>query len=80
MFGLIGKGTFGKVFKAKKKHTVNSQDDQEIYALKKLNMAKEEEGFPITALREIQILRKLNHENVVKLKEVVTDRSKILGD
>lgn len=28
--------------------------------------------FPITAIREIKILKKLHHENVVKLKEIVT--------
>lgn len=28
--------------------------------------------FPITALREIKILKKLQHENVIKLKEIVT--------
>ncbi|KAK4788832.1 hypothetical protein SAY86_020151 [Trapa natans] len=27
--------------------------------------------FPITAIREIKILKKLNHENIIKLKEVV---------
>lgn len=28
--------------------------------------------FPITAIREIKILKKLQHENVIKLKEIVT--------
>lgn len=28
--------------------------------------------FPITAIREIRILKKLQHENVIKLKEIVT--------
>lgn len=28
--------------------------------------------FPITAIREIKILKKLHHENVIKLKEIVT--------
>ena len=43
-------------------------------ALKKLNMEKEEEGFPITALREIKILKKLKHKNIIELKEVVTEK------
>jgi len=34
-------------------------------------MSIETEGFPVTSLREIQILQELNHENIVKLKEVV---------
>jgi len=32
------------------------------------------EGFPITAVREIKILRQLNHPNIVKLLEIVTDK------
>ncbi|XVE65434.1 hypothetical protein DITRI_Ditri07aG0180300 [Diplodiscus trichospermus] len=44
----------------------------EIVALKKIRMDNEREGFPITAIREIKILKKLRHENVIKLKEVVT--------
>lgn len=39
-------------------------------ALKLLKLDEEREGFPITALREIQILKKLNHDNIVKLEDV----------
>ena len=31
---------------------------------------REKEGFPITALREIQILKELAHQNIVALHEV----------
>lgn len=57
----IGQGTFGEVFKAKEKKT------GQIVALKKILMDNEKEGFPITALREIRILKLLSHENVVNL-------------
>jgi len=40
-------------------------------ALKRIKVENEEEGFPITALREIKILRLLKHENIVRLQEVV---------
>lgn len=73
---VIGKGTFGKVFKAKLKNPRTTSEANEIVALKKLNMQKEAEGFPITALREIQILKKLKHKNVVRLKDIVVDRCK----
>lgn len=43
-------------------------------ALKKVRLENEKEGFPITAVREIKILRQLNHQNVVKLFEIVTDK------
>jgi serine/threonine protein kinase len=43
----------------------------EIIALKKVRMSIETEGFPVTSLREIKILQKITHPNIVKLKEVV---------
>lgn len=43
-------------------------------ALKKVRLENEKEGFPITAVREIKILRQLNHENVILLKDIVTDK------
>ena len=30
--------------------------------------------FPVTAIREIKILKVLNHKNVVQLKEIVTSK------
>ncbi|XP_074273667.1 cyclin-dependent kinase C-1-like [Silene latifolia] len=62
----IGEGTYGQVYMAKE------IDTGEIVALKKIRMDNEKEGFPITAIREIKILKKLHHENVVNLKEIVT--------
>ncbi|KAK4856042.1 hypothetical protein QYF36_013544 [Acer negundo] len=62
----IGEGTYGQVFMAREIET------GEIVALKKIRMDNEKEGFPITAIREIKILKKLHHENVIKLKEIVT--------
>ena len=35
---------------------------------------KEKEGFPITAVREVKILRQLAHSNIVNLREIVTDK------
>ena len=64
----VGEGTFGKVFKAR--DTLN--DD--IVALKMVRTDNEREGFPITAVREIKILRQLCHENIINLKEVVTNK------
>ena len=63
---LIGKGTFGEVHKAK----ITSSNPIEYVAMKRIIMEKETEGFPITALREIKILKSLKHRNIVQLKEV----------
>jgi cell division cycle 2-like protein len=59
----IDEGTFGVVYRA-----MEAQTD-EIVALKRLKMEKEHEGFPITSLREINMLMKCkNHPNVAKLR------------
>lgn len=48
----------------------------EYVALKKVRLDKEnKDGFPITAIREIKILRQLSHKSIVNLKEIVTDKS-----
>lgn len=44
-------------------------------ALKRILMHNEREGMPITALREIRILKRLNHPNVVQLLEVIVQGS-----
>lgn len=68
----IGEGTYGQVYKAKDKRT------GELVALKKVRLENEKEGFPITAVREIKILRQLNHKNIVNLREIVTDKQDAL--
>ena len=54
----IGEGTFGKVYKARIK--ADERSDR-FYALKMIKMDNDSEGFPITAMREIKILKQLNH-------------------
>lgn len=39
-------------------------------------MQNEKEGFPITALREIMLLKKIKHENVVELLDIVISSKK----
>ena len=65
----MGEGTYGQVYKARNKET------GEIVALKRVRMDNEREGFPITAIREIKILKILNHKNIVCLKEIVTSKA-----
>lgn len=43
-----------------------------------MRLEHEKEGFPITAVREIKILRQLNHKNIVNLREIVTDKQDAL--
>ncbi|XP_029464079.1 cyclin-dependent kinase 10 isoform X1 [Rhinatrema bivittatum] len=61
----IGEGTYGIVYRARDTRS------SEIVALKKVRMDKEKDGIPISSLREITLLLKLRHPNIVELKEVV---------
>lgn len=70
----IGKGTFGEVFRAKHRKT-----KQEV-ALKRILMDNEKEGFPITAIREIKLLRTYKDENVINLIEVCRSTPEINGN
>ena len=67
----LGEGTYGVVYRAK------DQKGQEIYALKKIRLQAEEEGIPSTAIREISLLKELNHINIVKLYEVLHSVKKL---
>ncbi|CAD8138783.1 unnamed protein product [Paramecium octaurelia] len=67
----IGEGTYGLVYKAKDNQT------GEIVALKKIRMDHEDEGVPSTAIREISLLKEVQHPNIVPLKDVVYDESRL---
>ncbi|TVY85180.1 Serine/threonine-protein kinase BUR1 [Lachnellula suecica] len=67
ILGKLGEGTFGEVHRAKSKKT------GAIVALKKILMHNEKDGFPITALREIKLLKLLSHPNVLKLEEMAVE-------
>jgi len=61
----IDEGSYGIVYRAKDIKT------EEIVAIKKIKLEKEREGFPITALRELNTLISLKHEHIIAVKEVV---------
>lgn len=65
----INEGTYGVVYKARDKKS------GEIVALKKVKMDvnKDDCGFPLSSLREINILSSFSHPSVVNVKEVVMD-------
>lgn len=64
----VGVGAYGSVFRAKCIET------NAIVALKETTRAEDVRlgGFPLSLLREISILRRVNHENIVQIIEVVS--------
>ena len=52
------------MYKAREKAT------GDFVALKKIRLEVEDEGVPSTALREISLLKELQHPNIVELKDV----------
>eukprot|EP01035_Chromulina_nebulosa_P019445 gene19445-25325_t len=67
----ISQGTYGVVFRAKCRKT------GELYALKQVKLSAESNkvGFPISALRETNILMVLSHPNIMNVKEMVVGSS-----
>ncbi|RWW23595.1 hypothetical protein GW17_00012159 [Ensete ventricosum] len=55
----IGEGTYGVVYKARDRLT------NETIALKKIRLENEDEGVPSTAIREISLLKEMQHSNIV---------------
>lgn len=67
----LGEGTYGVVYKCKNK------DNSELVAIKKIRLENEDEGIPSTAIREISILKTLNHPNIVSLLDLVHGEKKL---
>ena len=67
----IGEGTYGVVYKARNRLT------GELVALKKIRLEAEDEGIPSTAIREISILKELQHPNIVRLHDVIHTEKKL---
>jgi serine/threonine-protein kinase BUR1 len=61
-------GLFREVHKAKHHPT------GKLVALKRILMHNEKEGMPVTALREIKILKAIRHPNVVELLDMFVVR------
>ncbi|KAJ7567640.1 hypothetical protein O6H91_01G000100 [Diphasiastrum complanatum] len=60
----IGEGTYGVVYKARDRVT------NETIALKKIRLEQEEEGVPSTAIREISLLKEMQHGNIVRYTSI----------
>ena len=62
----IGKGSFSTIYKCKNK-------ENKTFALKEITIDKNKTKNKICIKREFEIMRKLNHDNIVKIHDVIID-------
>nr|AGH55864.1 Cyclin dependent kinase 2 [Brachionus manjavacas] len=67
----IGEGTYGVVYKAK------DSASGDMVALKRIRLDTEADGVPSTTIREISLLKELNHLNIVKLLDIIHTDNKL---
>jgi len=67
----LGEGTYGEVYKAVDRAT------NTVVAMKRMKLDQEDEGVPSTAIREVSLLKELNHPNIVKLMDVFCSQKKL---
>eukprot|EP00164_Ancoracysta_twista_P008300 GFYU01011956.1.p1 GENE.GFYU01011956.1~~GFYU01011956.1.p1 ORF type:complete len:421 (+),score=84.36 GFYU01011956.1:83-1345(+) len=79
ILGKIGEGTFGVVYKAKLRPSAGRSrqrkatvDYTKTYAIKKFKVP-EKKGMSQSAIRELSLLKGLEHENIVNLVDIITD-------
>ncbi|KAH0794491.1 CMGC family protein kinase [Histomonas meleagridis] len=67
----LGEGTFCTVFCAQ------SIKEKEKVIMKLVRLDQEEDGIPSSTLREVSILKTLSHPNIITLRDVICEKSKI---
>jgi len=65
---LLGKGSYGEVYLSLKRN------ENKYFATKKINRIKADTEMTRYFKYEINILRILNHQNIVKLEEIIIDQ------
>lgn len=74
---VLGRGTYGKVYKAHK-----CDDPSVVKAIKIYSPDgfAQEEGIPATTLREVNAMKRMDHPNIIKIDEVVYSPNGDLAD
>lgn len=68
----VGSGAYGVVVAAKDK---NEEEPNNLVAIKKIEKAFEHKIFALRTLRELKIMRLLNHDNVLSVKSILAPDS-----
>lgn len=68
----VGSGAYGVVVAAKDK---SEQSENNLVAIKKIEKAFEHKIFALRTLRELKIMRLLNHDNVLSVKSILKPES-----
>ena len=66
----VGSGAYGVVVAAKDT-TLEEENGNNLVAIKKIEKAFEHKVFTLRTLRELKIMRLLNHENVLSIKSIL---------
>ena len=69
----VGSGAYGVVVAAKDTEIEDESDN--LVAIKKIEKAFEHKVFTLRTLRELKIMRLLNHENVLSIKSILMPKS-----
>ena len=70
----VGSGAYGVVVAAKD-NTMEEENGNNLVAIKKIEKAFEHKVFTLRTLRELKIMRLLNHENVLSIKSILQPKS-----
>ncbi|CAL0303705.1 unnamed protein product [Lupinus luteus] len=66
VMGILGEGSFGRVYRCKHIRT------GEIVAIKQIDFRYDQNAVPSSLIREVSLLRELNHDNIVRLLNVLS--------
>jgi cyclin-dependent kinase 2 len=70
----VGSGTFSNVYKALRQDT----DPEKLVAIKKLEIDEEEGGIPAAQIREVSLVKQLDHPHIVKMMDIATTSNALL--
>ena len=77
--GLVGRGAFNKIYKAKNRATgeIVALKSMQIEKLTEAGQMEGGEGIPLEMIREMSIMMSIRHPNIVGVKEVVVDANQM---